>query len=53
MRFARSSAGLARRRGLAATAGSDFHRPPETDNPDLGETGPVPAGYDPLAALGL
>ena len=46
-------AGLARRRGLAATAGSDFHRPPETDNPDLGETGPVPAGYDPLAALGL
>jgi predicted metal-dependent phosphoesterase TrpH len=46
-------AGLARRRGLAATAGSDFHRPPETDNPDLGETGPVPSGYDPLAALGL
>jgi predicted metal-dependent phosphoesterase TrpH len=46
-------AGLAARRGLAATAGSDFHRPPVTENPDLGETGPVPAGYDPLAALGL
>lgn len=46
-------AGLAARRGLAATAGSDFHRPPETENPDLGETGPVPAGYDPLPALGL
>jgi predicted metal-dependent phosphoesterase TrpH len=46
-------AGLAERRGLAATAGSDFHRPPETENPDLGETGPVPAGFDPLPALGL
>jgi hypothetical protein len=46
-------AGLAARRGLAATAGSDFHRPPEFGNPDLGETGPVPAGYDPLPALGL
>lgn len=46
-------AGLAARRGLAATAGSDFHRPPETGNPDLGETGPVPAGFDPLPALGL
>jgi 3',5'-nucleoside bisphosphate phosphatase len=46
-------AGLAARRGLAATAGSDFHRPPDPDNPDLGETGPVPALYDPLAALGL
>jgi 3',5'-nucleoside bisphosphate phosphatase len=46
-------AGLALRRGLAATAGSDFHRPPQPDNPDLGETGPVPAGYDPLALLGL
>jgi 3',5'-nucleoside bisphosphate phosphatase len=46
-------AGLAARRGLAATAGSDFHRPPAPDNPDLGQTGPVPAGYDPLPALGL
>jgi 3',5'-nucleoside bisphosphate phosphatase len=46
-------AGLAARRGLAATAGSDFHRPPETSNPDLGETGPVPAGFDPLPLLGL
>jgi predicted metal-dependent phosphoesterase TrpH len=46
-------AGLAQRRGLAATAGSDFHRPPETGNPDLGETGPVPAGFDPLPLLGL
>jgi 3',5'-nucleoside bisphosphate phosphatase len=46
-------AGLAGRRGLAATAGSDFHRPPAPDNPDLGETGPLPEGYDPLPALGL
>jgi 3',5'-nucleoside bisphosphate phosphatase len=46
-------AGLAARRGLAATAGSDFHRPPVVDNPDLGQTGPVPDGYDPLPALGL
>jgi predicted metal-dependent phosphoesterase TrpH len=46
-------AGLAARRGLAATAGSDFHQPPVTENPDLGETGPVPAGYDPLPALRL
>lgn len=46
-------AGLAARRGLAATAGSDFHRPPQPDNPDLGETGPVPAGFDPLPALGF
>lgn len=46
-------AGLAARRGLAATAGSDFHRPPAPDNPDVGDTGPVPDGYDPLAALGL
>jgi predicted metal-dependent phosphoesterase TrpH len=46
-------AGLAARRGLAATAGSDFHRPPAPDNPDVGNTGPVPAGYDPLPALGL
>ena len=46
-------AGLAARRGLAATAGSDFHRPPVLDGPELGQTGPVPAGYDPLPALGL
>jgi hypothetical protein len=46
-------AGLAARRGLAATAGSDFHRPPVVGNPDLGETGPVPPGFDPLPALGL
>jgi predicted metal-dependent phosphoesterase TrpH len=46
-------ADLARRRGLAATAGSDFHRPPAPDNPDVGMTGPVPAGFDPLPALGL
>jgi 3',5'-nucleoside bisphosphate phosphatase len=46
-------AGLAQRRGLAATAGSDFHRPPQTGNPDVGETGPVPEGFDPLPLLGL
>jgi hypothetical protein len=49
----RELAGLAERRGLAATAGSDFHRPPADGNPDLGETGPVPAGFDPLPLLGL
>lgn len=46
-------AGIAERRGLVATAGSDFHRPPIVGNPDVGETGPVPAGFDPLPQLGV
>jgi predicted metal-dependent phosphoesterase TrpH len=51
--FREELAGLAARRGLAATAGSDFHRPAAPDGPELGNTGPLPAGYDPLPALGL
>jgi predicted metal-dependent phosphoesterase TrpH len=46
-------ADLAQRRGLVATAGSDFHRPPPAGGSELGDTGPVPAGYDPLPRLGL
>jgi hypothetical protein len=46
-------AGLAESRGLVATAGSDFHRPPVDGGPELGDVGPVPDGFDPLPALGI